>query len=223
VISVITSLSYRSCFLSVLLFLVSNPPPSHTQTMTRCLELQAKVSWKATESPASKPWTERCAYVCKWASMLSINTLPILKCKINTLASFEVLLCSSEIVCIYMCAQKHTHKLTHYHVMGTTNHHFLRLHRIPCFHFVSLAFLCDVIPKTNRCLVHVLWHHPQTTQDIYHFMGTSTFSEYTVIHAESAAKIDAAAPLDKVSRRACTTDTIKIRRDYVGSKSHSLH
>lgn len=33
---------------------------------------------------------------------------------------------------------------------------------------------------------------------IYHFMGTSTFAEYTVVHAVAVAKIDPAAPLDKV-------------------------
>ena len=34
---------------------------------------------------------------------------------------------------------------------------------------------------------------------IFHFMGTSTFSEYAVLHAESVAKITKEAPLDKVS------------------------
>lgn len=34
-------------------------------------------------------------------------------------------------------------------------------------------------------------------QDIYHFMGTSTFSEYSVLHAESVAKVAIDAPLDK--------------------------
>ncbi|PNG99846.1 Alcohol dehydrogenase class-3, partial [Tetrabaena socialis] len=33
---------------------------------------------------------------------------------------------------------------------------------------------------------------------LFHFMGTSTFSEYTVVHEQSVAKIDMAAPLDKV-------------------------
>lgn len=33
---------------------------------------------------------------------------------------------------------------------------------------------------------------------IYHFMGTSTFSQYTVVHDVSVAKIDPQAPLDKV-------------------------
>ena len=35
-------------------------------------------------------------------------------------------------------------------------------------------------------------------QPIYHFMGTSTFAEYTVVHEQSVALIDKAAPLDKV-------------------------
>ena len=39
---------------------------------------------------------------------------------------------------------------------------------------------------------------PCSLQPVYHFMGTSTFSEYTVVHEESVAKIDKSAPLDKV-------------------------
>ena len=35
-------------------------------------------------------------------------------------------------------------------------------------------------------------------KDIFHFMGTSTFSEYTVVHEQSVAKVDPKAPLDKV-------------------------
>lgn len=35
---------------------------------------------------------------------------------------------------------------------------------------------------------------------IYHFMGTSTFSEYTVVHEQSVALIDKQAPLEKVSQ-----------------------
>nr|ACS49662.1 alcohol dehydrogenase family-3 [Oryza ridleyi] len=34
-------------------------------------------------------------------------------------------------------------------------------------------------------------------QPVYHFLGTSTFSEYTVVHVGCVAKIDPAAPLDK--------------------------
>ncbi len=34
-------------------------------------------------------------------------------------------------------------------------------------------------------------------------MGTSTFSEYTVVHEQSVAKIDPVAPLDKVGGDRC--------------------
>ncbi|KAE9615279.1 hypothetical protein Lal_00048133 [Lupinus albus] len=40
-------------------------------------------------------------------------------------------------------------------------------------------------------------------QPIYHFLGTSTFSEYTVVHAGCVAKINPAAPLDKVCVLSC--------------------
>ncbi|KAF7816752.1 alcohol dehydrogenase 1 [Senna tora] len=40
-------------------------------------------------------------------------------------------------------------------------------------------------------------------QPIYHFVGTSTFSEYTVVHAGCVAKVDPAAPLDKVCVLSC--------------------
>lgn len=35
-------------------------------------------------------------------------------------------------------------------------------------------------------------------KEIFHFMGTSTFAEYTVVHEQSVAKIDSKAPLEKV-------------------------
>ena len=38
---------------------------------------------------------------------------------------------------------------------------------------------------------------------IFHFMGTSTFSQYTVVHEQSVALIDPKAPLDKVCVCAC--------------------
>jgi len=52
--------------------------------------------------------------------------------------------------------------------------------------------------------------HPRFSykgKPIYHFMGTSTFSEYTVLHQESVAKIDKSAPLDKVSLLGCGVST----------------
>ncbi|KAJ9675163.1 hypothetical protein PVL29_024208 [Vitis rotundifolia] len=42
---------------------------------------------------------------------------------------------------------------------------------------------------------------------IHHFLGTSTFSEYTVAHIGSVAKIDPAAPLDKVCVLSCGIST----------------
>ncbi len=42
---------------------------------------------------------------------------------------------------------------------------------------------------------------------IYHYMGTSTFSEYTVVAEISLAKIDPAAPLDKVCLMGCGVTT----------------
>ncbi|XP_030046582.1 alcohol dehydrogenase 4 [Microcaecilia unicolor] len=44
-------------------------------------------------------------------------------------------------------------------------------------------------------------------KQIYHFMGTSTFSEYTVVAETSVAKIDDAAPLDKVCLIGCGFST----------------
>jgi hypothetical protein len=38
---------------------------------------------------------------------------------------------------------------------------------------------------------------------IYHFLGTSTFSQYTVVDEISVAKIDRSAPLEKVCLMGC--------------------
>jgi S-(hydroxymethyl)glutathione dehydrogenase/alcohol dehydrogenase len=44
-------------------------------------------------------------------------------------------------------------------------------------------------------------------QEIFHFMGTSTFSEYTVVSEISCAKVDERAPLDKVCLFGCGVST----------------
>lgn len=44
-------------------------------------------------------------------------------------------------------------------------------------------------------------------RDIFHFMGCSTFSQYTVLPEISVAKVDAAAPLDKVCLLGCGITT----------------
>jgi len=45
---------------------------------------------------------------------------------------------------------------------------------------------------------------------IYHFMGTSTFSQYTVVHDVSVAKIHPDAALDKVCLLGCGVPTGKL-------------
>ena len=40
-------------------------------------------------------------------------------------------------------------------------------------------------------------------QPIYHLLGTSTFSEYTMVHVGCVAKINPATPLDKVCVLSC--------------------
>jgi len=47
-------------------------------------------------------------------------------------------------------------------------------------------------------------------QPIFHFVGTSTFSEYTVIHVGCLAKINPEAPLDKVCILSCGVSTGKM-------------
>lgn len=44
-------------------------------------------------------------------------------------------------------------------------------------------------------------------KSLYHFMGTSTFSEYTVVASISLAKIDKSAPLEKVGLLGCGIST----------------
>ena len=44
-------------------------------------------------------------------------------------------------------------------------------------------------------------------QELYHFMGTSTFSEYTVVAEISVAKVNPVAPLDKVCLLGCGIST----------------
>lgn len=44
-------------------------------------------------------------------------------------------------------------------------------------------------------------------KEILQFAGTSTFAEYTVVHETAVAKIDPAAPLDKVLLLSCGVST----------------
>ena len=58
-------------------------------------------------------------------------------------------------------------------------------------------------------IVHVS-HFSVNGKPLYHFMGTSTFSQYTVVHDVSVAKIDPKAPLDKVCLLGCGVPTGKL-------------
>lgn len=51
---------------------------------------------------------------------------------------------------------------------------------------------------------------------IFHFMGTSTFSEYTVVHDVSVAKVNPKAPLDKICLLGCGIPTGKCSHCFFG-------
>ncbi|KAM6912780.1 alcohol dehydrogenase 1-like [Xenentodon cancila] len=69
-------------------------------------------------------------------------------------------------------------------------------------------------PRTNQCDEAWTRINPEAMaavetrftckgKKVLQFMGTSTFSEYTVVHQNAVAKIDPAAPLDKVCLLGC--------------------
>jgi S-(hydroxymethyl)glutathione dehydrogenase/alcohol dehydrogenase len=51
----------------------------------------------------------------------------------------------------------------------------------------------------------------QNGKDIFHYMGCSTFSEYTVVPEIALAKINPAAPLDKVCRLVVASPPVSAR------------
>ncbi|XP_043727370.1 alcohol dehydrogenase E chain [Cervus elaphus] len=86
--------------------------------------------------------------------------------------------------------------------------------------FVPQCGKCDVCkhPEANLCLKHDL-NGPQGTlndgtcrftcrgKPIHHFLGTSTFTQYTVVDEMSVAKIHADSPLEKVCLIGCGFST----------------
>lgn len=73
-------------------------------------------------------------------------------------------------------------------------------------------------PKTNLCqsIASTVWtgYMPDHTRrfskngkDIFHYMGTSTFSEYTVVPEIALAKVNKAAPLEKICLLGCGITT----------------
>ncbi|KAL4426032.1 hypothetical protein ABPG77_007828 [Micractinium sp. CCAP 211/92] len=93
-------------------------------------------------------------------------------------------------------------------------------HVIPCYQAYCGECMFCKHPKSNLCTsvraftgkgVMKADEKPRfRTLDgkpLYHFMGTSTFSEYTVVHEVSVAKIPKEAPLDKVCLLGCGVAT----------------
>lgn len=93
-------------------------------------------------------------------------------------------------------------------------------HVIPCYQANCHECKFCLHPRTNLCQAVRAWtgkgvmkadnssRFTYKGQPVYHFMGTSTFSEYTVLHEVSVAKVeDATAPLDKICLLGCGVST----------------
>ncbi len=92
-------------------------------------------------------------------------------------------------------------------------------HVIPCYQAECRECKFCKSGKTNLCGkvraatgqgVMLLDGKPRFSakgKPIYHYMGTSTFSQFTVVHDVSVAKIDPKAPLDKVCLFGCGITT----------------
>nr|ACS49647.1 alcohol dehydrogenase family-4 [Oryza coarctata] len=81
-----------------------------------------------------------------------------------------------------------------------------------CRHCLSEeSNLCDLLRINTDRGAMIADGRPRFTarggQPVYHFLGTSTFSEYTVVHVGCVAKINPAAPLDKVCVLSCGIST----------------
>lgn len=94
-------------------------------------------------------------------------------------------------------------------------------HVIPCYQAFCGACPMCASGKTNLCGSvrpftgvgvmkadgGVRFTHAASGKPIYHFMGTSTFAQYTVVHEVSVAKIEAAARLDRACLLGCGVPT----------------
>ena len=92
-------------------------------------------------------------------------------------------------------------------------------HVIPCYQAYCGECMFCKHPKSNLCISvrsftgrgvmrsdnSVRFH--KDGKPIYHFMGTSTFSEYTVLHEVSVAKVNEKAPLEKICLLGCGVST----------------
>mmetsp|Transcript_11614 Transcript_11614/g.13448 ORF Transcript_11614/g.13448 Transcript_11614/m.13448 type:complete len:390 (+) Transcript_11614:80-1249(+) len=92
-------------------------------------------------------------------------------------------------------------------------------HVIPCYQANCGDCKFCKHPRSNLCSAVRQWtgrgvmkgdDKPRFTykgQSLFHFMGTSTFSEYTVVHEVAVAKINPKAALDKVCLLGCGVST----------------
>ncbi|KAI7836929.1 hypothetical protein COHA_009261 [Chlorella ohadii] len=93
-------------------------------------------------------------------------------------------------------------------------------HVIPCYQAYCGDCMFCKHPKSNLCTSVRAFtgkgvmksdgqprFHTLDGKPLYHFMGTSTFSEYTVVHEVSVAKIDKSAPLESVCLLGCGVAT----------------
>ncbi|XP_074372131.1 alcohol dehydrogenase 1-like [Apium graveolens] len=70
--------------------------------------------------------------------------------------------------------------------------------------------MCDLLRINTDRGAMITDGKPRFSKDgkpIYHFLGTSSFSQYTVLHAGCVAKINPEAPLDKVCVLSCGIST----------------
>ena len=93
-------------------------------------------------------------------------------------------------------------------------------HVVPCYQAYCGDCMFCKHPKSNLCTSvraftgrgvmkadDSVRFHTKDGKDLFHFMGTSTFSEYTVLHEVSVAKVDPKAPLDKICLLGCGVST----------------
>mmetsp|Transcript_17903 Transcript_17903/g.29054 ORF Transcript_17903/g.29054 Transcript_17903/m.29054 type:complete len:390 (+) Transcript_17903:220-1389(+) len=92
-------------------------------------------------------------------------------------------------------------------------------HCIPCYQACCGECKFCKHPKTNLCSAVRNWtgrgvmkgddkpRFKYKGNDIYHFMGTSTFSEYTVVHEVAVAKVNPKASLDEICLLGCGVST----------------
>ena len=90
---------------------------------------------------------------------------------------------------------------------------------IPCYQACCGECKFCKHPKTNLCQAVRGWtgrglmkadektRFSYKGKPLFHFMGVSSFSEYTVVHEVSVAKINPKAPLDKVCLLGCGVST----------------